>query len=53
MEEERKALFNKLLELENRLRDVTTMKKIAAKDYREQITDIKGEITEIVEKLGE
>ena len=52
MEEDRKELFNRLLNLEKRLNDVKAMKKTAMRDYNDQIKDIQGEIKEVVEELG-
>ena len=52
MEEDRKALFDKLLNLEKRLATVNADKKSNMRDYNDQIKDIKGEIKEVVEELG-
>ena len=52
MEETRQAQFDKLLELEKRLVEVSGMKKAAVRDYNDQIKEIKSEIKEVVAELG-
>jgi predicted nucleic acid-binding Zn-ribbon protein len=44
-------LKDKLVRLEVQLQDVTGMKKSMAKDYNDQLKDIKREIKEVVEEL--
>lgn len=45
------TLFEKLFDLEKRLKEVEGMKKSMAKDYRDQIKDIKDEISETMLEL--
>ena len=52
MEEERKELFDKLLNLEKRLSSVNADKKSNMRGYNDQIKDIKADIKEVVEELG-
>lgn len=50
---ERKELLEKLRELQTRHNDVKGVAKAMAKDYREQLADIDGEIKDTLEGLKE
>ncbi len=45
--------YSKLLNLHERLKEVKSMKKSAAKDYRDQIKEIEEEIEGLVEDIRE